>query len=170
MSEPFTGQISIFSFGFAPRNYATCDGQILQISQNQALFSLLGTTYGGNGTTTFALPDLRGRAPVQAGTVIAKQGQSGGEEAHLLQMNEMPWHRHDMMASGTPGNAPVPQGAVLAASANTPYSFLPPAPPTLVKMNPDTIPSVGGTAHDNMQPFLTINFAICLFGIFPPKS
>ena len=169
MSEPYIGQISMFSFGFAPTGWATCDGQIIRISQNQALFSLLSNIYGGDGITTFALPDLRGRTPVHLGP-INRQGARVGEEAHTLVPAEIPMHRHTMMASGAAANAPVAQGNVLAVSANNPYGPMAVLPPSLVHLNPGTIAPAGGSAHENMQPFLTISFCIALAGVFPPRS
>src|SRR5262245_19980242 len=134
MSEPFLGQISIFAFDFPPKNFAQCDGQMVRILQNRNLFQLLGTTYGGDGVTYFALPALRGRAPMKVRTVHKAQGEKGGEEGHLLLTSEMPFLQHTFMASGTTGNAPIAQGNVLAASANTPYQ----QPPAGAPLNPGT--------------------------------
>ena len=166
VAEPFIGEIRIVSFGFAPRGWATCDGQLLPINQNQALFSLLGTTYGGNGQITFALPDLRGRAPVHVGSHT--QGERGGEEQHTLIAAEMPTHAHDLMASSTDGDSAVAQGHVLARRRDQPY--LPP-PASLQAMRAGTVANVGGgQAHTNLQPYLVLNFCVALQGIFPSRN
>ncbi len=164
---PFIGEIRLFSFNYAPSGWATCDGQLVGINQNPRLYSLIKTLYGGDGVTNFRLPDLRGRVGMKMGPVHKTPGEVGGEEGHTLLPTEMPLHQHTMMASGTAANVPVAQGSVLAVSANNPYG---PAPATPVALNTDTIPSVGGTPHDNMQPFLTINFAIAMVGIMPPTD
>ena len=166
MAEPFIGEIRIVSFGFAPRGWATCDGQLLPINQNQALFSLLGTTYGGDGRVNFALPDLRGRAPVHVGSHT--QGERGGAEQHTLIAAEMPTHAHDLMASSTDGDSAVAQGHVLARRRDQPY--LPP-PASLQAMRTGTVANVGGgQAHTNLQPYLVLNFCVALQGIFPSRN
>jgi microcystin-dependent protein len=170
MAEPFLGEIRIMSFNFAPRSWAMCNGQFLPINQNQALFSLLGTMYGGNGQTTFALPDLRGSTPIHVGGSFNVQGQKGGEQAHTLSISEIPVHAHVLSASSTPGNAPVPfgpAGNLLAASSTLIYA----SPANLVPMNAGSVPNVGGSqAHLNMQPFLTLTFCMALQGIFPSQN
>ena len=166
MAEPFLSEIRIFSFGFAPKGWATCDGQLLPINQNQALFSLLGTTFGGNGQTTFALPDLRARAPIHVGSEHTL-GERGGEQAHALSISEIPTHTHVMNASSTPGNAAIPTGTVLGSPLNLSYR----PPDALTSFAPSTVANVGGSqAHLNMQPFLTLNFSIALQGIFPSPN
>src|SRR5213594_5221966 len=163
MSNAFLGSITIFAGDYAPRGFAQCNGQILTIAQNTALFSLLGTTYGGNGQTTFALPDLRGRAPVHVGSHT--QGERGGEEQHTLIAAEMPTHAHDLMASSTDGDSAVAQGHVLARRRDQPY--LPP-PASLQAMRAGTVANVGGgQAHTNLQPYLVLNFCVALQVIFP---
>jgi microcystin-dependent protein len=167
MTEPFLAEIRIMSFNFAPRGWAMCNGQLLPINQNQALFSLLGTTYGGNGQTTFALPNLQSRTPVHMGDGITL-GQSGGEQSHTLIPAEMPGHTHIASGVTVAGNAPVPTGALLAAESTPMY-----APPdaNLASLVSGSISLVGGSqAHTNMQPYLTLNFCIALQGIFPSRN
>ena len=166
MSEPFLGEIRIVGFDFAPRGWALCDGQILPINQNQSLYSILGTTYGGDGRTTFALPDLRGRSPMHTGTGHPL-GQRAGEETHTLTENEMPAHTHAARASGAEGTQIVPTDNVLARSVNQVYH----EPTNLTALQAGTVSNVGGSqAHDNMQPFLTLNFIIALQGLFPSRN
>ena len=166
MAEPFLSEIRIMSFGFPPKGWALCDGQLLPINQNQALFSLLGTTYGGDGRVNFALPDLRGRAPVHVGSHT--QGERGGAEQHTLIAAEMPTHAHDLMASSTDGDSAVAQGHVLARRRDQPY--LPP-PASLQAMRTGTVANVGGgQAHTNLQPYLVLNFCVALQGIFPSRN
>ncbi len=163
MAEPFLGEIRIMSFPFAPKGWALCNGQLLPINQNQALFSLLGTTYGGNGQTTFALPDLRTRVPIHMGTNHIL-GQAAGEKAHTLAVGELPAHTHALSANGADGTANTALGNLLAKSLANVYA----APQALVAMNPATVQPVGGgQPHENMMPFLTLNFCIALQGIFP---
>ena len=165
MAEPFLSEIRIMSFVFAPKGWALCNGQFLPINQNQALFSLLGTTYGGNGQTTFALPDLRGRTPIHVGGGFTL-GQNGGEQAHTLTISELPTHTHVVNASPTNGSQPTVPSAVLAAVANL---YTPPQ--SLTSLLPTTVTTVGGSqAHLNMQPFLTLSFCIALQGIFPSRN
>ncbi len=170
MSEPFLAEVRIVGFNFAPRGWAFCDGQILPISQNQSLYSLLGTTYGGDGRTSFALPDLRGRTPIHVGSSngsIHLLGQKGGEETHTLSAAEMPQHTHPAKASSAPGTIPVPAGNVLADSVNQVYVD----PANLVDMNSGELLNVGGgQAHNNMQPTLVVNFCIALQGLFPSRN
>ncbi len=153
------------SFNFAPKGWAQCNGQLLPINQNQALFSLLGTTYGGNGQTNFALPDLRSRVPISEGNGHTL-GERAGEESHTLSLNELPDHEHIFQSNVSGTKVASPSGAVFTAAANL-YSP-PPANTTLV---PGTSGLIGGSqAHQNMQPFLTINFCIALVGIFPSQN
>lgn len=171
MSEPFLAEIRMVGFNFAPRGWALCDGQILPINQNQALYSLLGTTYGGDGRTSFALPDLRGRAPIHVGQsdsgVSYREGQEGGEETHTLSTNEMPNHVHSVNASGSAGDAPIPGGHLLA---NVPANLYR-APGNQTGFAPGTIGNAGGSqAHQNMQPYLVLNFCIALQGLFPSRN
>ncbi|MBZ0305163.1 MAG: tail fiber protein [Anaerolineae bacterium] len=166
MTEPFLSEIRIFSFGFAPRGWALCNGQLLPISQNQALFSLLGTTYGGDGRVNFALPDLRGRTPNHVGQGHTL-GERSGEEAHTVNINEMPSHVHAFSASSNNADSDVPTGRVLGASSQQPYQTFTSAVP----MNAGMISSVGGSQpHTNMQPYLTLSFCIAFQGIFPSPT
>lgn len=165
MSEPFLSEIRIMSFQFAPRGWALCNGQLLPINQNQALFSLLGTTFGGDGRVNFALPDLRGQAPIHVGSGHTL-GERGGEQAHTLSIAELPTHTHIANATSATGNASNPTGNVLAA-ANNLYT----APANLTSLSPSTVANAGGSqAHLNMQPFLTLSFCIALQGIFPSPN
>jgi microcystin-dependent protein len=164
MAEPFVSEIRLMSFQFAPKGWALCDGQLLPINQNQALFSLLGTTYGGDGRVNFALPDLRGRVPLHAGGGHAL-GERGGEQAHTLSIAEIPTHVHQLRASSDDGNVPVPPAAVLASAA--PNALYGP-PEDLTPLASGSAANAGGSqAHLNMQPFLTLSFCIALQGLFP---
>jgi microcystin-dependent protein len=166
VSEPFLGEVRLFSFAFPPRNWALCNGQLLSISQNQALFSLLGTTYGGNGTTTFGLPDLRGRAPMHEGN-LHTLGERSGEEGHTLITNEIPLHGHQLMASTSDADFPIGTNNVLAAPPGAQiYEGTPGA-----AMSASTVANAGSSqAHGNMQPSLVISFCIALAGIFPSRN
>lgn len=167
MAEPFLSEIRIFSFVFAPKGWALCNGQLMQINQNQALFSLLGTTFGGNGQTNFALPDYRGRVPIHVGSGHSL-GERGGEQAHTLSIGEMPTHMHQLMASTNDASTDTPANNVVLAKASLDVYR---SPTSLVAMEPDITGSVGGSqAHLNMQPFLTLNFCIALQGIFPSPN
>ena len=167
MAEPFLSEIRIMSFGFAPKGWALCDGQILPINQNQALFSLLGTTYGGDGRVTFALPDLRGRTAVHTGGGLA-YGERGGEPAHTLTITELPAHVHGVNASSSPGDGVVPTNTVLAGPLNQTYRASDAAAATMIQ---GTLGDVGGgQPHQNMMPFLALSFCIALQGIFPSRN
>ena len=171
MSEPFLAEVRMVGFNFAPRGWAFCDGQILPINQNQSLYSLLGTTYGGDGRTSFALPDLRGRTPIHVGRSNGGAdhtlGQKSGEETHTLSAFEMPQHKHDFKGAVDPGDQPAASGAVLAQSPNFPYHET----ANLVDMNNAMIANVGGgQAHNNMQPSIAVNFCIALQGLFPSRN
>ena len=172
MTDPFVAEIRIFPFTFAPRGWALCNGQLLPISQNTALFSLLGTTYGGNGQSTFALPDLQGAVPLHPGQgpglSLYDLGQTGGSEFVALQPSEMPAHTHTVSASTSPANRTAPAGnSVARASGATPY--IPPGGGT-TSLAPEAMSVAGGgLPHNNMQPYLTLNFCIALQGIFPPR-
>ena len=173
MSEPFLAEVRMVGFNFAPRGWAFCDGQILPINQNQSLYSLLGTTYGGDGRTTFALPDLRGRVPIHVGRSDGgtehREGQKGGEETHTLVVNEMPQHTHQLHAVLEDSGIPVPTDANLASSAPAEFYVAPGA--TLVNVHVGTVTNTGGgQAHDNMQPYLAVNFCIALQGLFPSRN
>jgi microcystin-dependent protein len=167
MAEPFLAEIRILPCDFAPKGWALCNGQLLPINQNQALFSLLGTTFGGDGRVNFALPDLRGRTPFHAGDGLTL-GQRGGEASHTLSLSEMPEHTHTLQASSQPANLAVPNlGAWASTSTGTNFSNA--APNTA--MQAGLISSVGGSqAHENRQPFLTLSFVIALQGIFPSPN
>jgi len=165
MAEPFLSEIRMMSFGFAPRGWALCNGQLLPINQNQALFSLLGTTFGGDGRVNFGLPNLQGRVPMHMGSGHTL-GERGGEQGHTLSIAEIPTHTHVYSAGGN-GGTPGGGGALLANAGSD--IFVPAG--NLVAMNPGAITNTGGSqAHLNMQPFLTINFSIALQGIFPSQT
>ena len=166
MATPFLGEIKIISWNFAPQSWAFCNGQFLPINQNQALFSLLGTMYGGNGQTTFALPDLQGHVPIHFGNHI--QGERAGEQNHTLIQSEMPQHLHSGQArtlNATTGN---PNNNMLAGVATFAYRN---NVSNLTTLHPGAVTNVGGSQpHLNMQPFLTLNFIIALQGIFPSRN
>ncbi len=175
MSEPFIGEIRFFGFNFAPRGWAMCSGQTLSISQNTALFSLLGTMYGGNGQTTFALPDLRGRVAIHVGQGPGlqnyTQGEMSGEETHTLIATEMPAHTHSITASSAIGTQSSPAGAVIAGSDPSRGSahFAPDNPDSTLAAQ--TISAAGGSQpHNNLQPYLVGNYCIALEGIFPSRN
>ncbi len=168
MAEPFLSEIRMMSFVFAPKGWALCNGQLLPINQNQALFALLGTTFGGDGRVNFALPDLRGRTPIHVGSGHTL-GERGGEQAHTLSIAELPTHTHVMQASNQPASTNTPTAAL--ALSNSTASNLWSAPANLVAMSPSAVTNVGGSqAHLNMQPFLTLSFCIALQGIFPSPN
>jgi microcystin-dependent protein len=165
MAEPFLSEIRLMSFNFAPKGWALCNGQLLPINQNQALFALLGTTYGGNGQTNFALPDLRGRVPIHVGGGHIL-GQRGGEAAHTLSLAELPTHSHVMNASTTNADVVSPADNVVAQSSQL---YGPAA--QLTELDPSTNSSTGGSQpHLNLQPYLALTFCIALQGIFPSQN
>jgi len=160
MATPFLGELRLMSFDFAPKGWAACDGSTLPINQNQALYALLGTMYGGNGQTTFQLPDLRGRTPVHVGDGLL-QGQRVGEEFHTVTLNELPEHVHMLRVSTADADQSVP--SVLAGSANLYREAT-----GLTSLHPATVaPIGGGQPHENRQPYLALNWCIALQGIFP---
>lgn len=165
MSEPFIGEIRLFANNYAPRGWMFCEGQILQINQNQALYSLLGNVYGGNGVTTFALPDYRGRVPIHVSSTIPL-GTAQGEAAHTLTPNEMPQHTHQVSASSNPASSASAIQNAWASNANT-YGEA----TSLVQMNANSLSTAGNSqAHNNMQPYLVLNYAIAIQGIFPSRN
>ena len=165
MGTPFLSEIKICSFGFPPKGWAFCNGQLLPINQNQALFSLLGTTYGGDGRVNFALPNLQGCTPMHMGNGHTL-GEHAGEQNHTLSTPELPAHTHTWGATNTPANAPTPTSNLLGGAAEYNSSAS-----NLVGMSPGTLSTVGGTQpHPNMQPYLTLNFCIALQGIFPSQN
>lgn len=171
MSEPFVGEIRMFAGNFAPRGWAFCDGQLLAVSQNDALFSLLGTIYGGDGRTTFGLPDLRGRIPIHAGDGPGlsprRLGAKGGAEKVTLTVNQLPSHHHTLNASSTAATGNSPQDAFVGDSPSVDV-FIESAPS--VNMSSASITSVGGSrSHTNEMPFLCVHFIIALFGIYPSR-
>jgi microcystin-dependent protein len=171
MAEPFLSEIRIFSFNFPPKGWAFCNGQLLPINQNQALFALLGTTYGGNGQTNFALPNLQGKTPIHFDNFTL--GQTGGQTAHTLTIQEMPQHIHTLSANMAQGGAAVnatqglPQGKFWGNSGKATWST---AAPNQVH-HPSAVSNVGGSQpHNNMMPYLVLNFCIALQGIFPSQN
>jgi microcystin-dependent protein len=166
MPEPFLSEIKMVSFNFPPKSWAFCNGQLLPINQNQALFSLLGTTYGGDGRTNFALPNLQGRIPTHTGGMGHILGEKGGETTHTLTLQEMPTHIHGSQGTTNAADKPDVTGNLMATSANL-YT----AAANLTTLDPSTVAAVGGSqAHNNMQPYLVINFCIALQGIFPSQN
>jgi microcystin-dependent protein len=167
MSEPFLSEIKIMSFGFPPKGWALCNGQLLPINQNQALFSLLGTTYGGDGRVNFALPDLRGRASIHIMGNNHVLGERGGESTHTLSIAEIPSHQHSAKASANTSDQPAPGGNFWGNAGLASYSASPPS----TAMSPSAIANAGGSqAHQNMQPYLVLSFCIALQGIFPSQN
>lgn len=175
MTEPFLAEIRIFPFNFAPHGWAFCDGQLLPLSQNTALFSLLGTTYGGDGRTTFALPSLQGRAPMHPGQGPGLSphglGETGGTESVSLLPSEMPSHAHGWNASNQDATAQGPAGQLTAGGVGGIALYNTPAPASMTTLSPNAVGSVGGgQPHNNLQPYLILNFCIALQGIFPPRG
>jgi microcystin-dependent protein len=173
MSEPFIGEIRMFGGSFAPAGWAFCNGQLMPISENDALFTLLGTTYGGDGQETFGLPDLQGRMPIHFGqgpgiSQTYQIGEAAGVESVTVSVNQLPTHNHALMASNDPGNATGPGGNLLSNPFNT-FPYFPAA--GSLQLNAQTLAPQGGSQpHDNMMPFLCISFIISLFGIFPTQT
>ena len=165
MSDYFFGEIRLMSFNFAPKAWAQCNGQFLPINQNQALFSLLGTTYGGNGQTTFALPNLRGQVPIHVGRSHTL-GEAAGQESVTINVSQMPDHSHAMRAADAPANTNIPSATAFLAQKATTYG----PPVNVVPMLNASSVAGGSQPHTNMQPFLTLNFCIALQGIFPSRN
>jgi len=170
--DPFVAEIRIFPFNFAPKAWAWCDGQLLPISQNTALFSLLGTTYGGNGQSNFALPDMQGNAPMMwgqgPGLSLHDEGEMGGSDHVTLLESEIPGHSHNLMFNGSPGNRTAASGNSLARTTSSPYGQA--ATPT-AQLDDQALALAGGDQpHNNMQPYLTLYFNIALQGVYPPRS
>ncbi len=173
MADPFVAEIRIFPFNFAPRGWAFCDGQLLPLSQNTALFSLLGTTYGGNGKSNFALPDLQGRAAMHPGQgpglSLHDLGETGGSETVSLLESEIPSHNHALQGSNNQSDTPSPAGRFLAHP--TTAAYVPASAGNLVAMAPEALAPTGGDQpHNNLQPYLTMYFCIALQGVFPPRT
>lgn len=171
MSDPYVGEIRMFAGNFAPVDWAFCNGQMLPISENQALFTLIGATYGGDGTRTFALPDLRGRLPVHdgqgTGLTLRKLGQSFGSETVTLTVSQIPAHTHNLMGNSSDATSSSPSGAVLAGATQV-YAG---GTPGLLPLADSTVSPVGGSQpHDNVMPFFCMNFIICVQGLFPERS
>ncbi len=172
MADPFVAEIRIVTFNFAPNGWAFCNGQLLPLSQNTALFSLLGTTYGGNGKSNFALPDLQGRAPMHPGQgpglSLHDLGETGGSETVTLLQSEIPAHTHTVMTGNAAGDINIPTNNALARSANG--SVYGNTGPTVLWAPNAITPSGGSLPHNNMQKYLTLNFIIALQGVFPPRG
>jgi len=169
MGTPFLAEVRIVSFNFPPKGWAFCDGQLLPINQNQALFALLGTMYGGNGTTNFALPNLQGRVPIHFNTNHA-QGSVGGAESHSLGMPEIPQHRHSLTTVPSIGNSSNPTGRFLASTTTTFGNEYAPTATAAVMGGAATSSTGSGQPHQNMQPYLVLNYVIALQGIFPSRN
>ncbi|GGA12684.1 tail Collar domain-containing protein [Paenibacillus marchantiophytorum] len=174
-SDPFVGEICLFPFNFAPKGWAFCNGQLLPISQNTALFSLLGTYYGGDGKSTFALPDLQGRVPMHpgqgAGLSLYDLGQTGGSDTVTLLNAELPIHSHSLQYGATPGSQEAPTGQIWKDTGGRRGALAYTGAVNTAAMGAEAIlPSGGGQPHNNMQPYLTLNFCIALQGVYPPRS
>jgi microcystin-dependent protein len=167
MAQPYVGEIRMFAGNFAPAGWMFCEGQLLPISENETLFNLIGTTYGGDGQSTFALPDLRGRVPIHFGNGFTL-AENGGAETVTLTVNQIPSHTHALLASQDTSDSLNPGGNVLAATLTiTPYISVPPTAP----LSPASVTQVGGSQpHNNFQPYLCVDFIISLFGIFPSQT
>jgi microcystin-dependent protein len=169
MSTPFLGELRVVAYTFAPRGWAMCNGQVLAINQNTALFSILGTTYGGNGTTNFALPNFQGRAPIHTSSGFSL-GASGGEQNHDLTLNEIPQHSHSVNGSSASGNTQTATGNTWAVEGSN-TTFIYSNEPASALMGGNAIARAGGgQPHNNMQPYLVLNFIIALQGIFPSRN
>jgi microcystin-dependent protein len=173
MADPFVAEIRIFPFNFAPRGWAFCNGQLLPISQNTALFSLLGTTYGGDGKSNFALPDLQGNAPMHPGQgpglSLHDLGETGGSETVTLLESEIPAHAHGFMASNSDSTSQTPNQNLMAGSVGGLSMYADPG--AIVQLNDNVLTLAGSDLpHNNLQPYLTLNFCIALQGVFPPRS
>ena len=173
MSDPFVAEIRIFPFNFPPTGWAFCDGQLLPLSQNTALFSLLGTTYGGDGKSTFALPNLQGSAPMQPGQgqglSLRDLGEIGGSEAITLLVSEMPLHTHALMAGSDPANAQIPTSTVCLTRSSGGNAYNPSLAGAQQMAFQTITPAGGSLPHNNMQPYLTLSFCIALQGVFPQR-
>jgi microcystin-dependent protein len=167
MAQPYVGEIRIFAGNFAPAGWMFCDGSIQSIAENETLFNLIGTTYGGDGQSTFALPDMRGRLPIHQGNGFTL-AQSGGNEQVTLTVPQIPSHSHSFQATNNPADSPSPQGNMIGVSSNTNVFF---NDTPNVSMSPNMLSLVGGNQpHSNIQPFLCVDFIISLFGIFPSPN
>jgi microcystin-dependent protein len=173
MADPFVAEIRIFPFNFAPRGWAFCDGQLLPLSQNTALFSLLGTTYGGNGKSNFALPNMEGNAPMHPGQgpglSLHDLGETGGSQTVSLLESEIPSHTHTVRVVSDPGDLQAPAAARAIARSGNGFAYV--TGPANMQLAFQTLPPAGGDQpHNNMQPYLTLNFCIALQGVFPPRG
>ncbi|MDT7542416.1 MAG: hypothetical protein QOE33_2320 [Acidobacteriota bacterium] len=175
MADPFVAEIRIFPFNFAPKGWAFCDGQLLPLSQNTALFSLLGTTYGGDGKSTFALPNMQGNAPMHPGQgpglSLHDLGETGGSETVTLLQSEIPAHSHAMMAQNQPAQLPGPAPDRTFSRSSGGFAYKPAPFTTVVPFSPNMLAPAGGDQpHNNMMPYLTLSFCIALQGVFPPRT
>jgi microcystin-dependent protein len=175
MADPFVAEIRIFPFNFAPKGWAWCDGQLLPLSQNTALFSLLGTTYGGNGKSNFALPDLQGRAPMHPGQgpglSLHDLGETGGSETVSLLESEIPAHSHALMGNAVVGDTNAPSAGVSLARSSNATAYQTTTNQNIVQFSPNAVAPAGGDQpHNNMMPYLTLYFNIALQGVFPPRT
>jgi microcystin-dependent protein len=175
MADPFVAEIRVFPFNFAPKGWAWCDGQLLPLSQNTALFSLLGTTYGGNGKSNFALPDMQGNSPMHPGQgpglSLHDLGETGGSQTVTLIESELPAHTHSINAANFPGEIQAPTANTALARSHGGNAYQTTTNQNIVLMNPAALPPAGGDQpHNNMMPYLTLNFNIALQGVFPPRG
>jgi microcystin-dependent protein len=175
MGEPFIGEIRMFAGNFPPSGWALCQGQLMPISENDTLFNLIGTTYGGDGQQTFAIPDLQGRIPMHAGTgsdgINYQLGEKGGSESVTLNTNQIPTHNHVPVASADAGTVPNPTNAIFAAAGTGDQMYsTPPTNPAGALMNGAILPTGGSQPHENMAPYLCLNFILSLFGVFPTQT